>query len=141
MQITTSAVVIGCIIFIGVLTGCFSIMSAFVPSDPGSQMIYSNYTNIYDQFSNMQSSTNSITNTVSTVQPASGTLGIANGLLQNSYGAVKQIWSSLSIITVILSDLSNSFFGLPLWFTGTLTTVLLLTVGFGLLAVYFRWVF
>lgn len=139
METTASQVVIACLIFASMLTGGFVVLGAFVPSDTAAQTNYQMYNQTYSKFNDINTNTKSFSESIKDAQPSSGVLGIANGLLQTAYGALAQMWTSVSLLITMMDSLSMSVLHIPFWITGLIATIVLATVAFSLMAAWFHW--
>ena len=140
METTAGNIILATLIGTAIITGCFFILAPFVPVN---EIQYAELNHTYAKFNEMNAKTQDITNVIQKVKPAddplSKLLGIANSFLNLCYGAITQIWGSITILTNIILDSGSNFLHLPTWLTGLLITSLLVMIAFAIMAAYFRW--
>lgn len=136
-QTTVRELLIAIIIFTAVISGIFTIIALSAPTQSFGNDAQFNTT--FNKFAEVKSNADSISDTVRTEKgkPA-GLFGILNDLLELAWGAIKQIWTSIDILTTILQDVSDTF-GVPLWVTQALSAIVLIGIIFALMAAWFRW--
>ena len=122
------------LIFTAVLTAAFILIGSFLPSGDGGFSEYN--TSAYQKFDDLQTEQEGITNRIKSADP--GGTDILGGLIGASWGSLKLVWNSASIMTIILSDISSTF-GVPVWFTGLAISIILITIAFALMAAWFKW--
>lgn len=140
MATPTSArqIVVASLIFVAIITGFFTMISAVIPSDAGN---FTNYNNSFNKFGEMREEMDDIADKTQNAKPEEGEEGILTGLYEASFGAVKKSWDSISILTTIISDLTKGAlpFNMPTWFTALLITIISVTLAFALIASWRKW--
>jgi len=140
-ETTARQLIFSALIFTAIITGCFVIIGGFVPDgDINSTSDYGTYNRSYAKFAAIREDSEEIQSKMQTVQPEEGTinLGILDGLVRSSWGAISLTWRSVTTMTSIISNLSSDF-GLPIWFTGLLITIIIVTIAFAIIAAIFKW--
>ena len=136
MAETTARQFLFAFLFFGaVATAIFALIGLSLSEDNAD---YDKYNTSFNKFNEMKVTATETSDKVEQAEPSSGLLGILNGLIESSWGSIKLIFKSLDIMKALLSDLSESF-GLPIWFTGLLSAIIAITIGFALMAAWFKW--
>lgn len=135
---TARQFIIASLIFTAVLTGGFTLIAMSIPEGAGN---YSDYNRSFNKFAVIRDNANTMTSSIENAEPAEGVEGILTGLYEVSFGAIKQIWTSMTTMKTILSDLSTGGtpFALPTWFTGLLASIIAVTVAFAIIASWRKW--
>ena len=135
---TVRQFLISSLIFTAVIAGAFAIISATLPSDVGE---FSDYNRSFNKFSEIKDNAESMSNTIEDAKPAEGVEGILTGLYEVSFGAVKQIWNSITTMKAIIGDFSSGGlpFRVPTWLTSLFILIITTVVIFAIIASWRKW--
>ncbi len=137
METTTRQFIIGMILLGAIITGCFSMIAYFVPTD-SIDLKATNET--LNKFTDIKTNADSMSNTVQNTKANTGVLGIINGLVEISVTALSSIWTSFTTFTLILNSLGTSIgIPIPIWFSGALISIVAIIIAFSLMAAWFKW--
>ena len=123
------------LIFGAVLTAGFTLIGMALPEDNSN---FNKFNASFNKFEDIKSTAEESSDQVASAKPSSGLLGILNGLIESSWGAIKLIFKSTTLMDTLLTDMSDSF-GIPTWFTGLMIAIIGITMGFALMAAWFKW--
>jgi len=128
------------LIFGAVIAGAFTLIAIALPqTDTGN---FSAYNDTYNKFTNLRTDAEASTAVVKDAAPVNGPLGILNGLIEASWGSLTLVWNSFTTLTSVIDDTSTGglrVFNLPIWFTGLIITMILVTITFAIMAAWFQW--
>ena len=135
---TARQLLFAALVFAGLIAGCFTIISVFVPTDAGSM---TEYNASLLKFEEMNANLEGISDSTRDATPEEGSEGILTGLYASSFGAIRQGWTSVTVMKEIIEDFSEGAFGIriPAWFTGMLATIILVTFAFALISSWRKW--
>jgi len=134
-ETTARQVILAILIFAAVATGSFVFLSNFVPS---SNTQYGQYNTTFNKFEEVKANSEALRANVNNADPKPGILGIVDGLVSTGWGTLQLVWTSLTAMTSMIGDLS-SVYGLPLWFTGLLASILGVVIAFAIVAAIMKW--
>ena len=137
-ETTARQLLISALILSSLIAGAFAMIGLAMPEDEDRFSGDGGFNSTLNKFSTIQKQANATVNPVRAGEPKSGILGIINGLIESSWGTLKLLWRSADTVTTMLVDVGASI-GLPAWFTGLLTTILIVTLAFALMAAWFKW--
>ena len=138
-ETTVRQVLIGILLFGAIIAGTFSMIAMSIPDNAGE---FTDYNNSMNKFNIMKSNAEAISGDMEDAEPVSGPEGILTGLWDISFGAVNQVWNSVTVMTSIISDLSAGSLDpitIPEWFTGLLIAIILTTITFAIIASIRKW--
>jgi hypothetical protein len=135
---TARQFIISALIFSAIIAGGFTLISLSIPAGAGN---YTDYNRSFNKFATIRDNANSVSDSIEDATPSEGEEGILTGLYETSFGAIKQIWTSMTTMKTILSDLSTGGTPLPLpaWFTALLASIITVTVAFAIIASWRKW--
>lgn len=139
METTARQFIIASLIFTAIITGMFTLIGQSVPTTSGN---FTDYNRSYNKFVTIKSNAESISDRMETAQPSKeGDEGVLSGLWDISFGAVQQVWTSLTTMKAVIYDLNRggSPFGMPNWFTGLLVIIISITIAFAIIASIRKW--
>ena len=135
---TVRQFMISTLIFTAIVTGAFTMIAANLPDSGGN---FSDYNGSFNKFDEIKSQSETMSDTMENADPSSGTEGILTGLWDISFGAVKQVWNSISIIAELIKGLSRGGtpLDLPTWVTNLWISIILITITFAIIASIRKW--
>jgi len=135
-ETTARQILIASLIFGAIITGGFIWISGAMPTDPGND--FREYNNTFNKFQTLKYESEQIQSSIEDAKPTSGLLGILNGLIESSWGALRLVWTSVSTMSTIFSNLS-SMLGVPVWLTSLFIGLIGIVLAFALMAAWFKW--
>lgn len=138
VQTTVREIVIGALVLTAILTGIFSMIGLALPDNSGN---FSDYNRSYNKFNIIKQQTQNITDSTENARPAEGVEGIVSGLFSSSFGALRNVWSSITTLKTVIEDTSNggSPISLPWWLTSLFVSIITVTVAFALISSWRKW--
>lgn len=138
VETTARQFVISSLIFTGLIAGLFALIGMSVPEGSGD---FGDYNRTYNKFKDIAENANEISGKMEDAEPKTGIEGILNGMWDASFGAVKLIWTGASTTTTIITDTSRGGtpYKLPSWLTIMFTSIILVTIGFAIIASIRKW--
>lgn len=135
---TARDIIIAILIFGGLITGTFTMIAASIPSNAGN---FTDYNRSFNQFANLKSNADSMASSTQDAEPDEGVEGILSGLYSSSFGAIRQLWTSITTMKTVIEETSEGStpFKMPVWFTGLLVTIISVTFAFALIASWRKW--
>ena len=135
---TARQFVIAALIFGAILAGTFSMIAVTVPDNSGN---FTDFNRSMNKFDDIKAQSEKIANKTKEASPQEGVEGIVSGLWSSSFGAIRQIWDSFTIMDDVIMDVGegSGAFKMPTWFVGLLSTIIFLTIGFALIASWRKW--
>lgn len=135
METTTRQFIIGMLIFTGLITGCFTIISLALPKSSDT-FTYTNTT--LSRFADVENNANTMSNSIENSQASGGKVTILETLISFGISALSSIWSSVTTFGQIIPSMIT-ILGLPNWFSGMLIAIIGIIVAFSLMAAWFKW--
>ena len=137
---TSRQIVYAGLVFLVIITGCFTIFASWLPTDNSNQ--YDSWNRSFNKLETMKESNENMAEQLENSVPDEGLLGILNGLVETSYSVITNMWTIVDIFTNsqtgIMAKVSAEV-GIPVWLTNFFTIFILVTLIFSFLAIYFKW--
>ncbi len=135
---TVRQFLIASLIFTAVIAGSFAMISMTLPSDVGE---FSDYNRSFNKFIEIRANAERMSSTIEDAKPAEGIEGILTGLYEVSFGAVKQVWTSITTMKVLIGDFSSGGlpFRVPTWLTSLFIGIITTVVIFAIIASWRKW--
>ena len=129
------------LIFSACLVAGFTLLGDSLPTLGSAD--YSTYnTTYYNKFSEFKNNSDTITNAIKSSNPQEGAFGVLNGFIKSSWAAIRGTYTSFSLLTDLVGEMSSGALGIPTpptWFTGLLITLIGIGITFALIGAWFQW--